>query len=391
MSEPLAESSSQSAPYTSSPKRILHGQQPQHGEVIRDPSTSEQEIKLDPQICSATLTSSIDSDSLELPEKTPRLAFCCVDYKKQKKIVTLKQTLTKNEPHCKHLKPINCLGTQSKETVEDQSVSEVKVKPDCVSGRNEKSGKNVQSRMCLGRQSVETIEDEVGCDINVAAGHDRAQSNLCLGMEKEYGSDVGIDCVPGRVQSRICAGIGTTSVHNIEYQFGENENRGKCNPVRNTCTMQSETSSVTLSSHDSQLNMHKVESDIPKFQYNSPKSNKGKARRIKDKYLIFTKGSETYTPHQIGIKRIKPFQAFNDDGSRLLPNVSDNTHMLERGEDVNDDVDHLIDMHGHIIGMTLSPDQRYAYVLVIIIIFSNTTGPPYKMWVMKKIILILFS
>lgn len=373
MSETLAEISSQSATYTSSPKRILHGQQPQHGEVVRDPSTSEQEIKFDPQICAATPISSVDTDSLELPEKTPRLAFCCVDYKKQKKIVPLQQTLAKNEPHCKHLKSRTCLGTQSTETVEDQSVSEVKVKPDLVSGRNEKSGKNVQSRMCLGRQSMETVEDEdeVGCDVNVDDGHGRAQSNLCIGMEKQYGSDVGIDCVPGRVQSRICAGIGTTSVQNIEYQFGEDDNRVKCNPVRNTCTMQSETSSVTLSSQDSQLNMYKAESDGPKFQYNSPKSKKAKSRQIKDKYLIFTKGSETYTPHQIGIKRIKPFQAFNEDGSRLLPNVSDNTHLLERGEDVNDDVDHLMDMHGHIIGMTLSPDQRYANVVVIIItVFS---------------------
>ena len=76
-----------------------------------------------------------------------------------------------------------------------------------------------------------------------------------------------------------------------------------------------------------------------------------------DKYLIFTKGSETYTPHQIGIKRIKRFTAFNDSG-HLLPNVVDNTQGLERGEDYYDEVDHLIDMNGHIIGMCLSPDQR---------------------------------
>ena len=76
-----------------------------------------------------------------------------------------------------------------------------------------------------------------------------------------------------------------------------------------------------------------------------------------DKYLIFTKGSETYTPHQIGIKRIKPMKAFNDNG-QLLPNVSENTQGLDRGEDYYDEVDHLIDMDGHIIGMCLSPDQR---------------------------------
>ena len=81
-----------------------------------------------------------------------------------------------------------------------------------------------------------------------------------------------------------------------------------------------------------------------------------------DKYLIFTKGSETYTPHQIGIKRIKPLKAFNDSG-QLLPNVDENTHGLERGEDHYDEVDHLIDMDGHIIGMCLSPDQRYGYYI----------------------------
>ena len=77
-----------------------------------------------------------------------------------------------------------------------------------------------------------------------------------------------------------------------------------------------------------------------------------------DKYLIFTKGSETYTPHQIGIKRIKRLKAFNDSG-QLLPDVEDNTQGLERGENDYDEVDHLIDMNGHIIGMCLSPDQRY--------------------------------
>ena len=83
-----------------------------------------------------------------------------------------------------------------------------------------------------------------------------------------------------------------------------------------------------------------------------------------DKYLIFTKGSETYTPHQIGIKRIKRFTAFNDNG-HLLPNVVDNTQGLEHGEDYHDEVDHLIDMNGHIIGMCLSPDQRYTFIFLI--------------------------
>ncbi|WAR30959.1 FBXW5-like protein, partial [Mya arenaria] len=102
--------------------------------------------------------------------------------------------------------------------------------------------------------------------------------------------------------------------------------------------------------------------EIPERHYKTRKSGNGKCKKIKDKYLIFTKGSETYTPHQIGIKRIKPFQALGKDGSRLLPNVTETTYNNEQAGDTYDEVDHLIDMHGHIIGMTLSPDHRYLYV-----------------------------
>ncbi|XP_064650003.1 F-box/WD repeat-containing protein 5-like [Lineus longissimus] len=85
-----------------------------------------------------------------------------------------------------------------------------------------------------------------------------------------------------------------------------------------------------------------------------------------DKYLIFTTGTLTYTPHLIGIKKMhmevlqEADLKLNSD-ERLLPNVADNTHGLDREDDYND-VDHLIEMHGHIIGMCLSPDHRYLYV-----------------------------
>ena len=82
-----------------------------------------------------------------------------------------------------------------------------------------------------------------------------------------------------------------------------------------------------------------------------------------DKYLIFTTGSKTYTPHQIGIKRIKSLEAartanlqYSEQGVRLLPNVDENFQGLNR-EDF-DTVDHLIELDGHIIGMCLSPDHR---------------------------------
>uniref|UniRef100_A0A3Q2GMA5 F-box and WD repeat domain containing 5 n=1 Tax=Cyprinodon variegatus TaxID=28743 RepID=A0A3Q2GMA5_CYPVA len=70
-------------------------------------------------------------------------------------------------------------------------------------------------------------------------------------------------------------------------------------------------------------------------------------------YLIFTTGSLTYSPHQIGIKRIKPDQ-MTTSGDVLGEERS--------SEEFFDSLDHVIDIHGHIIGMGLSPDHRYLYV-----------------------------
>uniref|UniRef100_A0A8C1DBF4 F-box and WD repeat domain containing 5 n=2 Tax=Cyprinus carpio TaxID=7962 RepID=A0A8C1DBF4_CYPCA len=70
-------------------------------------------------------------------------------------------------------------------------------------------------------------------------------------------------------------------------------------------------------------------------------------------YLLFTTGSLTYSPHQIGIKRIMP-----DQMTTCGPVLGE-----ERGtEEFFDSLDHVIDIHGHIIGMGLSPDHRYLYV-----------------------------
>ncbi|KZC13589.1 F-box/WD repeat-containing protein 5 [Dufourea novaeangliae] len=66
-----------------------------------------------------------------------------------------------------------------------------------------------------------------------------------------------------------------------------------------------------------------------------------------DKYLIFTTGSETYIPHQIAFKRIKDLKF----PTSIYP-----------GPDKFDKIDHVIDLHGHIVGMGLSPDHRYLYV-----------------------------
>ncbi len=83
-----------------------------------------------------------------------------------------------------------------------------------------------------------------------------------------------------------------------------------------------------------------------------------------EKYLLFTTGLKTYTPHQVGIKKILPLKttcpvdrsASSKDG--LLPNVSDNEAGPVNPNNVYDTVDHLIELNGHIIGMCLSPDHR---------------------------------
>uniref|UniRef100_A0A6P7H3C8 F-box/WD repeat-containing protein 5 n=1 Tax=Diabrotica virgifera virgifera TaxID=50390 RepID=A0A6P7H3C8_DIAVI len=96
-----------------------------------------------------------------------------------------------------------------------------------------------------------------------------------------------------------------------------------------------------------------------------------------DKYLIFTTGYKTYTPHQIGFKRIKPFKfpkrmelglslkerliLFAQRKEQSPPPDPDWLD-FDQVADKFDKVDHLIDLHGHIVGMGLSPDQRYLYV-----------------------------
>ncbi|XP_032492006.1 F-box/WD repeat-containing protein 5 isoform X1 [Phocoena sinus] len=72
-----------------------------------------------------------------------------------------------------------------------------------------------------------------------------------------------------------------------------------------------------------------------------------------NKLLIFTTGCFTYSPHQIGIKQILPHQM-----TTAGPVLGEG-----RGSDAFfDALDHVIDVHGHIIGMGLSPDNRYLYV-----------------------------
>lgn len=95
------------------------------------------------------------------------------------------------------------------------------------------------------------------------------------------------------------------------------------------------------------------------------------------KYLIFSLGSKTYTPHQIGFKKIRnvSFPKRMEMGLSLQeriarrklealeePRFQQDWLDYDSVQDQFDKVDKLIDLHGHVIGMGLSPDQRYLYV-----------------------------
>ncbi|KAL4219185.1 F-box/WD repeat-containing protein 5 [Mactra antiquata] len=331
------------SPSSSSPKRN-HGQ------------TSSQKLTtgdIDPNYLIGAASGS--SDSLELPEKTPRLAFCCVDYKKQKRVLqtgngsgnSVSGTCFSSQPRSS----IETLGRRM-DVSNQQTVSEASVH-----NKKDSSSRTLQSRMCLGRPSVETVVSQPGHD----DVHEKPSMSSCMIVENQSTSSIGIDCVPGHSHTRIC----NKTVESMDYQSSDSESKVNCKPVRNTCAIHSDTQSVSLSDSGSQSNVRSGEVTVPKVRYKGKTKRSRKrsgSKKVKDKYLIFTKGSETYTPHQIGIKRIKPFHAFSEDGSRLLPNVTNPARNTDTSDDTYDDVDHLIDMHGHIIGMTLSPDHRYLYV-----------------------------
>ena len=129
------------------------------------------------------------------------------------------------------------------------------------------------------------------------------------------------------------------------------------------------TSGFTQSSMDTdspQQSSHSVRAKDRDVSMGACASTSSKPAPSGDKYLIFTTGLKTYTPHQIGIKKITSLEAVNKVDSTtssgdpsLLPNVADNDHGIFNGQNNEfDTVDHLIELHGHIIGMCLSPDHR---------------------------------
>ncbi|BFZ20638.1 hypothetical protein BsWGS_23677 [Bradybaena similaris] len=85
----------------------------------------------------------------------------------------------------------------------------------------------------------------------------------------------------------------------------------------------------------------------------------------REKLLIYTWGSETYIPHKVGIKRMKWTDFTKGEvtarrSSMLLPDVMENLHNMAGNR--RDKPDVTIEMHGHIVGLSLSPDHKYLYV-----------------------------
>ena len=84
-----------------------------------------------------------------------------------------------------------------------------------------------------------------------------------------------------------------------------------------------------------------------------------------EKLLIFTLGEETYTPHIIGFKKILLSDIKGQEATEaelqgledhLLPYV--NANHQNRQDFLISKPDHSLNMHGHIVGMAISPDQR---------------------------------
>ncbi|XP_050306977.1 F-box/WD repeat-containing protein 5 [Anthonomus grandis grandis] len=132
---------------------------------------------------------------------------------------------------------------------------------------------------------------------------------------------------------------------------------------------------------DSDYEMDQDENKDEGFDDDDHSTSSDETDAMNDKYLIFTTGNKTYTPHQIGFKRIKPFvfpkkmdlgpslkerlilqEQRKEQKRSASPSQDPDWLDFDKVADKFDKVDHLIDLHGHIVGMGLSPDHRYLYV-----------------------------
>ncbi|KAF2367827.1 WD40 repeat [Trinorchestia longiramus] len=96
-----------------------------------------------------------------------------------------------------------------------------------------------------------------------------------------------------------------------------------------------------------------------------------------ERLLIFTTGDKTFTPHQIGIIKLRPHMPdrveVQHDIQELIrrkenikrrvaeqPNV--NITDYEHVKQLCHPIDHTIELNGNVVGMALSPDHRFLYV-----------------------------
>ena len=129
-----------------------------------------------------------------------------------------------------------------------------------------------------------------------------------------------------------------------------NQNCNICQPQTSNSTTMAD---IATTRHDL---LEKIEQNRQVSATDAPLSQE------KDKYLIFTMGTKTYTPHQIGVKKINAkavseLMKKESPARRVLQPPDD--HQEEEGDQEYDGLDHVIELNGHIIGMCLSPDHRY--------------------------------
>ncbi|KAK3586730.1 hypothetical protein CHS0354_017529 [Potamilus streckersoni] len=190
-----------------------------------------------------------------------------------------------------------------------------------------------------GHVADQVAEGEV--DMSIPTNMDLQKSSLLSLNSQESCSDLTED---------KNLGIGSSSNHDVSVTFELAE------PTYDEHMQQDSTITTDDNEAASQCEATSSSGRI----FSASKENQTSKNDLPDKYLIFTRGSETYTPHQIGIKLIRAQDCFHSTKGHLLPDVPDNLHAMDREHD--DSIDHIIDMHGHIIGLCLSPDHRYLYV-----------------------------
>lgn len=213
--------------------------------------------------------------------------------------------------------------------------------------RNASSIRAVMVANCLTEEipmNTENCESTKTENVTVERGNPPSHRDIKLDSNSPIRSNIRIDASYPRCRNQ----------ETLDY----------ARPFGYNCDYRHQVDVSQSSDTDSEISLEEIEEDFDEENI--------------DKYLIFTTGSQTYTPHQIGFKRMKPvcFPKRLDPGPSLkerqllrqraleMQNQIPEPNWLnyESVADKFDKIDHLIDLHGHIIGMALSPDHRYLYV-----------------------------